>query len=88
MFSSVSSNLAPKSSWCEGRSGYKDFTSEMVDIEGAYWRNFGPQAIKIVPCSESSTSSADSGIISDYNSDTVSVAEEADYSKKLQDAIR
>ena len=59
----------------------------MVDIEGAYWSY--SHAFQIVHCSESSTSS-DSGIFSDCNSDgdAVSVVEEADYSKKLQDAIR
>ena len=80
MFSSVS-NLP-------NRDGVR-VGSEMVDIEGAYWNYFGSHTIQNVLSSESSTSS-DSGIVSDCNSDgdTVSVAEEVDYSKKLQDAIR
>ena len=61
----------------------------MVDIEGVYWKYYGSHVIQNGLCRESSTSS-DSGIVSDCYSDgdTVSVAEEVDYSKKLQDAIR
>jgi len=61
----------------------------MVDIEGVYWRSYGSHNIQHMLCRESSTSS-DSGIVSDCNSDgdTASVAEEVDYSKKLQVAIR
>lgn len=55
----------------------------MVDIEGVF---LGSQTIQNMLCSESS----DSGIVSDYNSDgeTTSVAEEVDYSKRLEDAMR
>ena len=59
----------------------------MVDIEGAYWRYCSSHNIQNVLCSEKSISS-DSGIDCNSDGDTVSVADEVDYFKKLQDAIR
>lgn len=59
----------------------------MVDIEGAYWRYCSSLTTQNVLCSENSISS-DSGIDCNSDGDNVSVAEEVDYFKKLQDAIR
>lgn len=58
----------------------------MVDIEGVY---LGSQTIQNMLCSEISDT-GDSGIVSDYNSDgdAASVAEEVDYSKRLEEAMR
>lgn len=60
----------------------------MVDIAYAY---LGSHTIQSMLCSEfESSDTADSGIISDYNSDgdAASLEEEVDYSKRLQEAMR